>query len=518
MLLLSVCSVGKSNPPPSPSTSDPPWSRPSSGYGRSAAHTAAPRSSYPVGLDQQQPVVKSDRRYSDAPRPSYPGGLDQQQPVVKSDRRYSDAPAKYQARDRDRDRDHSHLMVSSRSSPSLNKAEAGAPVLSETESASVKPVKSSADIPEDVDKEKKSYRKRACMFEQQLMNKPAAQTYGHARYSLGEGPGTRDHHREKSKRYSEDMYTSDMKGVAEPQVVTSHSLQKYRPDYENVSLLGTTCLQSEKISEIDDIEDGLDGDASVVPPRPACVTDSKNPYSPTPPQRDPSSLKYIKVNQNHEKYPSWPVTQPSAATDPSQPINTRAQSWTDHTNTQTEFPSKQRLAYQPGLRPLLEKNSPTSERKGEESSGGKAPRNSSDPGFKTPEFVYDRLGKVVQKRKEDSMKGRFEDFYHNSKPGYLPPRFDSDGHSYGDKEYSAPSPPERDVAGVDRHALSQVGGFFASQIISYFKQSRYPRYSFLCSTGFVFVSVNQIGLAVCGLAVTTCCLNISLGHRLSCVA
>ena len=350
-------------------------------------------------------------------------------------------------------------MVSSKSSPNLNKAEAGAVVLSGTESLSVKSVKSSSDIPEDVDKEKHSYRKRPSMYEQQLMNKPASHTYHHARYSLGEVPGAGDYRREKSKRYSEDMYTSDMKGVSEPQAITSHSLQKYQPDYENVSMLGTASLQSEKISEIDDIDDGVDGDVPAVPPRPACVTNSKNPYSPTPPQRDPSSLKYIKVNQNHEKYPSWPVTQPSAATDPSQPINTRAQSWTDHTNTQTEFPSKQRLAYQPGLRPLLEKNSPTSERKGEESGGGKAPRNSSDPGFKTPEFVYDRYGKVVQKQKEDKMKGRFEDFYHNSKPGYLPPRFDSDGHSYGDKEYSAPSPPERDVAGVDRHALSQVGGF-----------------------------------------------------------
>jgi hypothetical protein len=43
----------------------------------------------------------------------------------------------------------------------------------------------------------------------------------------------------------------------------------------------------------------------------------------------------------------------------------------------------QRLAYQPGLRPLLEKNSPVPERKGEEING-KAPRNCSDPGFKTP--------------------------------------------------------------------------------------------------------------------------------------
>nr|KAG5696534.1 hypothetical protein BaRGS_021070 [Batillaria attramentaria] len=166
-------------------------------------------------------------------------------------------------------------------------------------------------------------------------------------------------------------------------------------------------LGSEKISEIDDIEDGTEGDAPA----------------------------------------------PSAAGDQAQPINVRAQSWTDHTNTSKEFPSKQRLAYTPGLRPLLEKNSPVAERKGEDSSG-KA-RNSSDPGFKNKiEFVYNRLGQVVQKKKDDGKK--FEEFYENSKPGYLPPPVDSDGHSYGDKEYNAPSPPERDVAGVDQQVLSQL--------------------------------------------------------------
>ncbi|XP_070198444.1 protein Shroom3-like isoform X4 [Littorina saxatilis] len=353
-------------------------------------------------------------------------------------------------------------MVSAKSSPNLVKAEASVGLVPGVTTEGVKPVKSSSDIPDDVGREKAGYRKRPSMYEHQMLNKPpAGQNYGGVRYSFDqELRSGGDRRSEKAKRYSEDMYTSDMRTVSESQVLTPHSLQKYQPDYENVSMLGTAPLQSEKISEIDDLEDG-DSDAPVVPPRPACVSDSKNPYSPTPPQRDPSSLKYIKVNQNHEKYPSWPVTQSSAASNPSQPINTRAQSWTDHTNTSTEFPTKQRLAYQPGLRPLPEKNSPTAERKGEESSS-KAPRNSSDPGLKTPEFVCDRNGKVIQKKKDD-MKGRFEDFYQNSKPGYLPPRFDSDGHSYGDKEYSAPSPPERDVAGVDHQVLSQALGTDAGE-------------------------------------------------------
>ncbi|XP_076446554.1 uncharacterized protein LOC143283964 isoform X2 [Babylonia areolata] len=418
--------VGKSHQSPVPSTSDPPWSRPSSGYARpSPASHSTSRSSYP------------DIR--DAPRTS-----------VKSDRRYSDAPSRYGSRDRDRVGDPH--MVASKSSPDLNKAEGSSAVPAESASSPVEP-RTSSDIPNDLGQERGGgYSRKPVGHDQQaLKNQAAGHSYGGASYSLGEGRRPGDSSSQQPKRVSEDMYTSDMNSIGDCRPVPSHSLQKYQPDYENVSMLATAPLQSEKISEIVDIEDSLEGDSVSASPQPS---GSRIPYCPTPPERDLATLKYIKVNQSHEKYPSWPVSQHSAATEQSQPINTRAQSWTDHTNTSKEFPAKQRLAYQPGLRPLQEKNSPASEHKGEEPSG-KSSRNTSDPGLKSqqPEFVYDRYGRVVQKR---DMKGRFEDFYQNSKPGYLPPRFDSDGHSYGDKEYNAPSPPERDVAGVDQHLLSEA--------------------------------------------------------------
>ncbi|KAH9488164.1 hypothetical protein Btru_064917 [Bulinus truncatus] len=222
----------------------------------------------------------------------------------------------------------------------------------------------------------------------------------------------------------------------------AHNLHRYQPDYENVLLLGTEPIGSEKISEIDDIDEVTGKDSNPQSP-------DVKPYNPMGgaglPTRDPASLKYIKVNQNHEKYPSWPVTKPSGASEETQPINTRAQSMTDNTNTSKEFPQKQRLAYTPGLRPLMEKNSPVTERK----SDG---RNTSDPGIKS-EFVYDKFGRVVR-RSNDSVEHRFEDFYKNSQPGYPPPKMDPDGHNIGDKEYNAPSPPERESKGLDSHELS----------------------------------------------------------------
>ncbi|KAL8580498.1 hypothetical protein ACOMHN_053213 [Nucella lapillus] len=419
--------VGKSHQSANPSPSDPPWTRPSSGYARPgpATHTTS-RSSYPDVRDPQRPSAKSDRRYSDAPS---------------------------RQKSRGRDRGTEHHMVASKSSPDLNKAEVSPPVYSGSSSSPVKPVKSSSDIPEELVREKGGYGKRPLAYEQPMLRSPTTgQSYGIAAYGGGEAGRHGDQPGHKSKRVSEDMYTSDMNTLAECKPVPSHSLQKYQPDYENVSMLATAPLQSEKISEIIDIDDGLDSDIPGSPP----PSGSRNPYCPTLPERDLATLKYTKVNQSHEKYPSWPVSQSSTPTEQSQPINTRAQSWTDHTNTSKEYSNKQRQTYQPGLRPLQEKNSSASEQKGEDSLG-KTTRNSSDPGLKSqPEFVYDRYGRVVQKRTD--MKGRFEDFYQNSKPGYLPPRFDSDGHSYGDKEYSAPSPPERDVASIDRHVLSEALG------------------------------------------------------------
>jgi hypothetical protein len=126
----------------------------------------------------------------------------------------------------------------------------------------------------------------------------------------------------KAKRYSDDMYTSDMSGgagheddAADPPStlrVPRLSLHKYQPDYENVVALATAPLQSEKISEIDDLDDAAfaegdddDDDAPVVPPRPACVADPGEQYSHNPPIRDPSSLKYIKVRIQNSHLSSY---------------------------------------------------------------------------------------------------------------------------------------------------------------------------------------------------------------------
>ncbi|GFN76643.1 hypothetical protein PoB_000314900 [Plakobranchus ocellatus] len=277
----------------------------------------------------------------------------------------------------------------------------------------------------------------------------------------------------------------------------SHGLHRYQADYENLSHLGTQPLGSEKISEISDIDEITGQDSLPTSPDPQRSSgkghehSERSPPHPLsnlktyaeneprnaakmgssnfvgsapvggPPTRDPMTLKYIKVNQSHEKYPSWPVTQPSggaARGDQADTINSRAQSMTDHTNTSKEFPKKQRLAYTPGLRPLAERNSPT----GGAEENGKTSRNASDPGFQKSEFVYDRMGRV-QKSGHDAVDQRFEDFYKNSQPGYPPPAMDSDGHNIGDKEYSAPSPPERDAKAISERELSQhLAGFMSS--------------------------------------------------------
>ncbi|XP_041356828.1 uncharacterized protein LOC121374019 isoform X2 [Gigantopelta aegis] len=217
-------------------------------------------------------------------------------------------------------------------------------------------------------------------------------------------------------------------------------LHRYQADYENISALGTTPLQSEKISEIEDESD----DSPDMPPRSPDIMPGSIPM---PPIRDPSTLKFVRYSQVHEKYPSWPVTKANGAGKQAEPIATRAQSWTDHTNTNKELVVKAEITRPSGLNPLME-NRPQTERKGDD--GTK--RIGSDPGLKT-QFVYDKYGRVRRKNYDNVNGKKFEDFL-ISKPGYPPPMFDSDGHNYGDKEYSVPSPPERDMPGVELSELS----------------------------------------------------------------
>ncbi|XP_059176875.1 serine-rich adhesin for platelets-like [Physella acuta] len=345
------------------------------------------------------------------------------------------------------------LLVTTKSSPNLAKPD----VHEEDEHVSprapthIVSTKSSPNLLDDLGGES-----RHLDLDQRLVA-PSSMTRSSSDYNVKQGMYTSN----SGRPYNPDMYNPDMYSpdIYSPDKklrhsLPSHSLQRYQPDYENVNTLVSAPLRSEKISEIDDIDEVTGRDSNPQSPE-------TKPYNPLGgaglPTRDPASLKYIKVNQNHEKYPSWPVTKPNGASEQTQPINTRAQSMTDNTNTSKEFPQKQRLAYTPGLRPLQEKNSPVAERKGDDGKG----RNTSDPGLKS-EFVYDNLGRVIR-RKYDNNEDKFEEFYKNSVPGYPPPKMDPDGHNFGDKEYNAPSPPERETKGIDKQELSSMLGNIGEQ-------------------------------------------------------
>ena len=248
-------------------------------------------------------------------------------------------------------------------------------------------------------------------------------------------------------------YASDVKMVGGCEIATN-SVQLSDGYCEGNLLRHSFSVNADKVSDIAELYESGDGsplspEVFASPSRQMKLVDSRML---NPPVRDLSCLRYIKVNQNHEKYPSWPVSLANANCDQSQPINTRSHSCTDHTNSSTEFPIKQRLAFQPGLRPLPERISCSEQR---EDISSKTGRNSSDPGLMPVEFIYDHYGKVVQKRPNTIEK--FEDFCQKAEPGYLNPQLDSDGHRLGDQGYSMPSPPERDmVAAVGLLARSQV--------------------------------------------------------------
>ncbi|XP_062609160.1 protein Shroom3-like isoform X1 [Saccostrea cucullata] len=171
-------------------------------------------------------------------------------------------------------------------------------------------------------------------------------------------------------------------------------------------------------------------------PRPACSP-------PAPPVRDVSSLQYGSKPQAHEKYPSWPVTQPNIESEPGEPINSPTL----------------KHAYHPQLGPVNERNSPSSERKG----GDDYKRNASDPGFKkqtslsrfmkrpTPSDQEKRTRNLESKRSAES---QMEQFF-SSSPGYPHPMMDQDGNRIGDEKYNIPSPPERESRAPDEKTLSE---------------------------------------------------------------
>ncbi|XP_036367607.1 protein Shroom2 isoform X3 [Octopus sinensis] len=131
-----------------------------------------------------------------------------------------------------------------------------------------------------------------------------------------------------------------------------------------------------------------------------------------------SDFEFSVEETGHEKSPSWPVTVHSKI--PCEPytiaVSKQSQTWSSSTPMLAEH--KSLSSAKQGNTPLFQKRDTEN----------------------TPDDSY--AGNKHYHKPKSSM--RFKEFY-NSKPGYPPPRFDSDGHNLGDAEYNVPSPPERDI-------------------------------------------------------------------------
>ena len=210
-------------------------------------------------------------------------------------------------------------------------------------------------------------------------------------------------------------------------------IKPFLHDYQNINE-----LKSGGVGDSDATADAelqkLTAGATTQPydPRPMCSP-------PAPPVRDVSSMKFANHMQSHEKYPSWPVTQPSMETEGGEPINSPK--------------------FHPQLGTVKERNnSPSADKKGDDYK-----RNASDPGFKKTypfsNFIKrpkpaDKDAKIKQEEIMKQNAEKVEDFF-NSQPGYPQPRVDQDGHRIGDEKYSVPSPPERDGQTPDTKTLSE---------------------------------------------------------------
>ncbi|CAH2006420.1 unnamed protein product [Acanthoscelides obtectus] len=154
------------------------------------------------------------------------------------------------------------------------------------------------------------------------------------------------------------------------------------------------------------------------PPTASSRDEDRSPL-PAPPVRDSSSLRSVKYGPGHEKFPSWPV--PAAADTPQALRNQnnggshRSKSWTDHTN----YPKEKVVTY---TRPYMKRqHSAYTQQK-----------------LKT---VMERCEKIPQESFESRLVPSAPPPHHL----YLP-IMDPDGKQLGDVEYSAPSPPERDLS------------------------------------------------------------------------
>ena len=209
---------------------------------------------------------------------------------------------------------------------------------------------------------------------------------------------------------------------------------------KHLTSMPTTKEENENESEMPDVTPRLPNDIEL-----------RTMYSPpAPPIRDISSLKYVGYNQNHEKYPSWPVTMANPPPNLSAlpvPVNVAVRDTTE----KVDIEQTQEKKLEAQMSQLSDKSSPSSDRRGSDET--KQSRNQSDPGFKQKpkkSFYTTRKPKFEPTKERDyenlkSEEERFNEFCNQSKPGYPPPKFDPDGHNYGDEKYNIPSPPERDV-------------------------------------------------------------------------
>ncbi|XP_057379868.1 uncharacterized protein LOC130702235 isoform X2 [Daphnia carinata] len=152
---------------------------------------------------------------------------------------------------------------------------------------------------------------------------------------------------------------------------------------------------------------------------------SSSPPPPLPPVRDASSLKYVKYGPGHEKHPSWPMPNNSGMAanhpqqaGPQQAGSQRSKSWTE----QTDYPKEPAASYArpvPSVRPAYSQQLKTVMENCE----------------RIPPEVYQATAAGSDHHMMDP------------RAGYILPSYDCDGRNIDDKDYTIPSPPERDISG-----------------------------------------------------------------------
>ena len=228
-------------------------------------------------------------------------------------------------------------------------------------------------------------------------------------------------------------------------------------NYENWDHINNRTIDSDKESSNNVPEPMVP--PSHYPSQPITDELSKGPSSPpAPPVRNASSLKFSFFNQSHEKYPSWPVTSSSSAqgsdTNIKNVISSRAKSFPDNSNNGGggQLVKKPKMTNQPIPHPVQEKSSSSSHAVGRNYSSENELRSPKEPSYQSNYVHRARVAKVynVGTKYGGSGEGGMErkvDFqkFYNIEPGYSHPQFDSDGREKGDKDYTVPSPPERDI-------------------------------------------------------------------------